>query len=238
MDPAEPLVFDYVPGSGAMANILKFASQFDYKVVVKPLKGTGGGLVSRAHSPKELEAAVYKVWMKDYGVAISPLLDIRDEIRVVVFDGSARLVYRKVRLSIKGDGLNSLKELFVSAMETSSVSSCKYIAEGIGRFTVKELNTVPEAGSDIPVEWRHNLGLGATAQIVDHPAAVAIALAAAKTLGMRFCSVDVVQLEDDSLHVLEVNAGVMMDSFLTSSDENRNLAKQIYTDVLKQCLNS
>jgi hypothetical protein len=175
--------------------------------------------------------------MKDYGVAISPLLDIRDEIRVVVFDGSARLVYRKLRLSLRGNGHSSVKELVIAALDISDASTCKYIAEGMSKFTVKELKSVPAAGSCIPIEWRHNLGLGATAEIIDHPTAVSIGLAAAEALSMRFCSVDIVQLEDDSLHVLEVNAGVMMDSFLSSSDENRKIAKQIYTDVLKQCLN-
>ena len=238
LNPADELVFSYVPRSGTMSNILKFAEQYGYKVVVKPLKGTGGICVFKACSPKEVEAAVYKVWSRDYGVAVSPLLDIVAEIRVIVYNQHHRLVYRKNRIAVTGDGQQAVKDLLVEAMRTSSDGMAKNYAQALANLTLKDLADVPVVNQRVPIEWRHNLGLGASPEIIDHEAAAAIAVSAAKVLGMKFCSVDVIQVADDSLQVLEVNAGVMMDSFLSSSEENRKIAKKIYTDVILDGLNS
>jgi glutathione synthase/RimK-type ligase-like ATP-grasp enzyme len=221
-----------------MSNILKFAEQYSYKVVVKPLKGTGGICVFKTCSPKEVEAAVYKVWSRDYGVAVSPLLDIVAEIRVIVYNGQHRLVYRKNRIILTGDGQRTVKELLVEAIKTSSDDLVKHYAQALAKLTPNDLADIPQENQQVPIEWRHNLGLGASPEIIDHQAAAAIAVLAANVLGMKFCSVDVIQLADDSLQVLEVNAGVMMDSFLSSSDEYRNIARKIYTDVILDGLNS
>jgi glutathione synthase/RimK-type ligase-like ATP-grasp enzyme len=75
------------------------------------------------------------------------------------------------------------------------------------------LASVPPAGVKFLLNWRHNLGQGAVATMVEpdaSPAAHDLALAAAKAVGLRFGSVDVLVAAAGPT-VLEINAGVMME---------------------------
>jgi glutathione synthase/RimK-type ligase-like ATP-grasp enzyme len=82
-----------------------------------------------------------------------------------------------------------------------------------------------------PGEWRHNLGKGGRAvDVADderREAMAAFAVDAMAALGLRFGSVDMVDVSGD-LFVLEVNAGVMMEHYGRSSDERRRLVEGIY----------
>ena len=219
-----------------MTAIRSYAESCGFPLVVKPLKGTGGNLVCRATNMRELEAAVLKVWQVDYGVAVSPFAEISDEIRVVVLLGEARLVYRKRRPSVVGDGISTVQELI--ARELVQSQHPRGLCEAASSMTLKFLRSVPDKGESVLLEWRHNLGLGAVAEQIHSPAAVEVALAAAEALNMKFCSVDVVRLRDDSMAVLEINSGVMMDAFMESSSENRSCAREIYASALRYSLGS
>jgi hypothetical protein len=192
-------------------------------------------MVSHARSQKDVEAAVLNAWSRDYGVAVCPYYKIEDEIRVVILTGSVRLSYRKKRLSLQGDGKRSVEELLREQISTNSRKSRSY-AKALSSMTVEQLQSVPAIDEEFPVEWRHNLGLGACAEIVDSQEAAILGIRAAKALNMQFCSVDVAKLKDGTFAVLEVNSGVMMDSFICSSAVNRAIAKDIYTQVIKLSL--
>ena len=234
MNPNEPLVSGYIPKGGSMIALLEYCRQFDYQVVVKPLKGTGGNSVFKATSPRDIECAIFEVWKKDYGAVVSPFLDIKDEIRVVVLLGKSHVIYKKKRQCVTGDGKRSLKDLLWGSM--SKCSDPRPIAKFLSELSTKELMVIPAANAEIPIEWRHNLGLGAKAERVFNWEAVELALQAAKAVNRKFCSVDIVELPDGSLAVLEINSGVMMDSFIASSDENRLTAKEIYRLAILESL--
>jgi glutathione synthase/RimK-type ligase-like ATP-grasp enzyme len=80
-------------------------------------------------------------------------------------------------------------------------------------------------------EWRHNLGLGGRAVDVDDDARSAVlaglAVRAMEAIGLRFGSVDVVEVAGASF-VLEINAGVMMEHYGRSSEERRARVDEIY----------
>lgn len=234
MSPNEPLVSGYVPKTGSITPLLEYSRQFDYKVVIKPLKGTGGNSVLKVATPRDIESAVLEVWKRDYGVVVSPYVEIVDEIRVVVLLGKGHVVYSKRRQCVTGDGKRNMKDLLWGSM--SKCSDPRPIAKRLAELSTKELSFVPSANSQIPIEWRHNLGLGAKAEKVVNPEAVEVALEAARAVNMKFCSVDIVELPDGTLSVLEINSGVMMDSFIASSDENRLTAKEIYRSAILESL--
>jgi glutathione synthase/RimK-type ligase-like ATP-grasp enzyme len=80
-------------------------------------------------------------------------------------------------------------------------------------------------------EWRHNLGLGGRAVDVDDDARSAVlaglAVRAMEAIGLRFGSVDVVEVAGASF-VLEINAGVMMERYGRSSEARRTRVDEIY----------
>ena len=64
-------------------------------------------------------------------------------------------------------------------------------------------------------DWRHNLDLGARPVLLPpgttREACVALAIRAARAIGIRFASVDIVRVADE-WKVLEINSGVMMET--------------------------
>jgi glutathione synthase/RimK-type ligase-like ATP-grasp enzyme len=131
-------------------------------LVIKPNEGTSGRSVFRVANAIELDAAVTEIFSSHLSLAISPYVEIADEIRVILLDDVPRVVYRKQR------------------------------------------------GSD----WRHNLEFGAQPVLLEQgdarDACVALAIRAARAIGIRFASVDIVRVGAE-WRVLEINSGVMME---------------------------
>ncbi|MBR4768153.1 MAG: hypothetical protein IK088_04160 [Lachnospiraceae bacterium] len=103
----------------------------------------------------------------------------------------------------------------------------------------KERESVTENGVKRYVNWKHNLGQGATGVVVtDRTVLKALYRLAKRTvsvLGARFASVDIIDTED-GLKVLEVNSGVMLEHFAGQDDECYRLAKNAYHQAVKAIL--
>ena len=77
-----------------------------------------------------------------------------------------------------------------------------------------DISRKPASGEEVPINWRHNLGQGAEAQLIDecdttYKPITTLALMAANVLGIALASVDVVSTHQ-GLRVLEINSGIMM----------------------------
>lgn len=59
-----------------------------------------------------------------------------------------------------------------------------------------------------------------------------LALATARALNLRFCSVDFIQLPSGKIHIIEVNSGVMLKFYLEAHPDDYNLIKNIYRDAI------
>jgi len=231
LNPNEPLVSGLIAASGSVSKILEFASKFKYRVVLKPVCGTGGNGVTRANNCKEVERAILCLFPKFHAIVVSPFIDIRREIRVVVLYQQVRLVYEKNRPCIVGDGESSVSVL-ISKQLTSRVTSLNPPVD-------LDLGRIPLRGEQVAVEWRHNLGHGATPVLITDPdqSICDLAIEAVNALKMRFCSVDIIETDNGEFIVLEVNSGVMMDSFISSQDSRyRDIARSIYTDAILSSL--
>ena len=132
-------------------------------IVVKPNEGTSGRFVFRVTSEAELARATDEIFSSHLALAISPFLAIEQEVRVILLDDVALVVYSKQRVS----------------------------------------------------DWRHNLDFGARPVLLEagdaRDACIGIAARAAKSIGIRFASVDIVRAEG-AWKVLEINSGVMMET--------------------------
>jgi glutathione synthase/RimK-type ligase-like ATP-grasp enzyme len=105
-----------------------------------------------------------------------------------------------------------------------------------------ELAKILPKGERRVLNWRHNLGQGASARVIDPKHARAtpawnIAHQATQALGLRFGSVDVVQIAGPTStqpdwRILEVNSGVMMEFLARTLPQGPALARAIYTKAL------
>jgi glutathione synthase/RimK-type ligase-like ATP-grasp enzyme len=230
-----PRYLDFVATDGNWPGLLQAFADFGGDVVVKDNEGTGGMEVFRARSQRELEQRVHQLMLISRGIAVAPYLHLAREMRFVVLDGEALLTYTKERQSVTGDGKRTVRALIAEALLAGRIT------RGIGDYDNPDrpLDSVPGPGTTVPLQWRHNLGLGARPGIVDvdakeHAEALELARRAMAALGLTFGSVDVVTTPE-GLRVMEVNAGVMLE-VAASGETGAELADRIYHRVLDRIL--
>lgn len=198
------------------------------KIVVKPNSGTGGAGLRTVTDEAELEKAVNEIFSQTSTLCISPYYEIEDEFRVIMLDGTPKLVFRKVRPYVVGNGTDNVAIL--CAKQNKKVD----LSLGI------DMSYVPKDGEKLEIGWKHNLGQGSAPEVISqgekYEHITSFAKKAISVLGGRFASVDVVSI-DGKLYVLEINSGVMMDNFANTNAENFNIAKSIYTEAIFKYFN-
>jgi predicted ATP-grasp superfamily ATP-dependent carboligase len=208
-----PEMNQYVSRPGSWEAMLRLLAANPQGLVVKPNEGTTGESVFLVKTKPALELAVSRIFASHLSLAISPYVNIEDEVRVVLLDGEAIVVYGKNRPSIVGDGQHSLLELALAAIPAARRSTV--LPGVIADLDQAELDFVVPAGQRRVLNWRHNLDAGAQPTLLNEgkvrDACVEIAVRAAKAIDISFASIDVVEV-DGAWQVLEINSGVMMEA--------------------------
>lgn len=208
-----PRLNEYVAASGTWEAMLDLLAQHPNGLVIKPNEGTSGKSVFRAASKATLELSTTRIFSSNLSVAIAPYVDIDDEVRVALVDDVPAVVYCKNRPTVTGDGKRSLLELALAALPAERRSTV--LPGMIGDLEKSELDAIVPSGQRRVLNWRHNLESGATPVLLDHgparEACVTLAVKAARAIGIRFASIDVVSV-DGRWQILEINSGVMMES--------------------------
>jgi hypothetical protein len=237
-----PKLYKYIPQSGswkAMLELLEGSPKgldgHSKGIVVKPNEGTGGNSVFKVSKAPELEIAVHEIFSSNTSLAISPYLEIEEEVRVILIDYRPIVVYSKSRPSIVGDGKRSLLELAVAATPARQLST---VLPGlVDDLDKAALDAIPSAGQLCVLNWRHNLGAGAQPVLLEQgatrEACVQIATEAAKAINMKFGSIDVVRV-DGCWRILEINSGVMMEALSRLHPDLVDLAYGAALDKLFQ----
>jgi glutathione synthase/RimK-type ligase-like ATP-grasp enzyme len=217
-------------GKRSWAEILGLSQKYPDGLVVKPNEGTSGKLVFHATTAPALELAVARVFAAAPSLCISPYLDIKDEVRVVLIDDNPAVVYSKQRATVTGDGKRSLRELALAGLPADQGSAV--LASMIETFGKAELDAIVPHGKQRLLNWRHNLDAGARPVLLDHgevrDACVRLAASAARAIGIRFASVDAVRVGSE-WKILEVNSGVMMEAL---GRAHPDLVHAIYSTAL------
>jgi glutathione synthase/RimK-type ligase-like ATP-grasp enzyme len=208
-----PRLNEYVAATGSWEAMLDLLELHPDGLVVKPNDGTSGKSVFRVSSKPSLELAAMKIFSANLSLAIAPYVAIDDEVRVVLVDEAPAVVYSKSRPAVTGDGKRSLLELALSALPLERRSAV--LPGMIADLDKAELDAIVPSGQRRVLNWRHNLDSGAAPVLLEEgdtrEACVALAVKAARAIGIRFASIDVVSV-GGRWQVLEVNSGVMMEA--------------------------
>jgi glutathione synthase/RimK-type ligase-like ATP-grasp enzyme len=226
---ASPGEQKFVGKTGCWSSLIRFLEEKG-TLVIKPNDGTGGDRVFKVSSAYELETAVHTIYERSGYISASPFYDIENEYRTIMLDGDARLVYVKRRPHLTGDGVSTVAELIVRHLtEQESISTSDVTIPG-------RADRIPAKGEQILLGWKHNLGLGARAELLeDGPLKKdieTIVAEVARCLGVRFASIDIAET-GEGLKVLEINSGVMMENFAGQDAKSREIAKSIYRDAIR-----
>ncbi len=238
----------FVPHHGTWEAILRAWRAWNQDVVVKDNTGTGGRGVYHCRSIVELERAVYSLFARQDSLAISPFVDVKHEYRFVMLDHACELAYEKVRATVTGDGESSTLALATKQAALTG-DALSQLLENLTDSERTALASVPARGATHVLNWRHNLGQGATARVLDCARvgsgsgahlensaisrALTLAQRAALALNLSFGSVDIIADGKGEYAVLEVNSGVMMEFLAQTLPEGPAIAKDIYTKAIR-----
>ena len=208
-----PEMNEYVSPQLSWQAMLALLRENSDGIVVKPNEGTSGESVFKVTTEPDLELAVHRIFSSSLALAISPCVEIENEVRVVLLDRHPVVVYGKNRPAVTGDGRHSLLELALAATPVERRSTV--LPDMLGDHDRAALDAIVPAGQRRVLNWRHNLDSGAQAELLQEGklrnACVDIAVQAATAIGIRFGSIDVVQV-GGGLKILEINSGVMMEA--------------------------
>jgi glutathione synthase/RimK-type ligase-like ATP-grasp enzyme len=94
-----PKLGKYAPAGGAREAMLGLLQAHPYGLVAKPNEGTSGRFVFKVTNEADLDHAMGEIFASHLGLAISPFVEIEEEVRVILLDGEPRVVYSKERIS-------------------------------------------------------------------------------------------------------------------------------------------
>jgi glutathione synthase/RimK-type ligase-like ATP-grasp enzyme len=94
-----PKLAKYAPASGAREAMLCLLRAHPHGLVAKPNEGTSGRFVFKVTSEAELDLATREIFASHLTLAISPFVEIEEEVRVILLDGDPSVVYSKERIS-------------------------------------------------------------------------------------------------------------------------------------------
>ena len=196
------------------------------KVVIKPNNSFEGNSVFLCHSSRDIEKNLYRAFQKHKYLVASPYINIKNEYRVVFLDGVCKLIYKKIIAFVEGDGKSSV----ISLLKMNNLS--KFIASFEDPFYV------PSEGEKLYTEWKHNLSLGATPELIYSDTTkerlCILAKDAGAAIGCRFASIDIVEDVDNNFMVLEINSGVAMDQFIDKFENGSEISYQIYKSAIEK----
>lgn len=199
------------------------------RVVIKPNFGSKGEHITFCENWGDLQRVLPQYLFVHREVNLSRRVEVINEYRCVVLDGTVQLVYLKKRPWIIGDGYSPL----LSLLAQSQYKLVRLKAE-----LAERIYNIPQKGQAIILSHQDNLSSDAQPEVINGGHVLfeelrKMSLEAASVLELRFCSVDVVLDQKGMLFVMEVNSGIMFDNFISSSSSNKKEVMRIFLHALE-----
>ncbi len=228
------------------------AEEIGLPVVCKPQDGNQGkGVTVNITSREQLDIA-FKAAAEIGDVMVEKYLPGND-FRLLVVGDKLVAAARRDPPHVIGDGVHTVRELVdkVNADprrgegHATSLTKIRFDDIAIARLDVQGLkpDSVPEKGRRVILRNNANLSTGGTATDVTddvHPEVAARAIAAAQTIGLEICGVDVLcesvhkPLEDQNGGIVEVNAAPGLRMHLSPSyGKGRNVGEAMVANLYK-----
>lgn len=157
-----------------------------------------------------------------------PFYNIENEYRVIFLNGKSLLLYAKERPYIVGNGKDTLATLVIA----------KYKEQGLSYLNdlLEKLELIVPKGEKVVMSWKHNLGNGANAIIIEDESLKAklaeFVKLAADALDIKFASIDIV-VSNGTYYIMEVNSGIMIENFAAQQPNARYNYYEITKDIYR-----
>jgi len=216
-----------------------------YPTYVKPVDGSQGAGVYKVHDAGELALAFQEYEQKQVRVAVvEEPIDMPD-YRLVVLDGELISAYRRVPLSVTGDGRRTIYELLTGLQST-------YLAAGrntqidphdarIAAYLQRKgmsLRSIPQDSTIMALMDISNLSAGGTSEDITDTIPerwVNMAAYITSNFNLRLGGLDLAcsDIMDETANhsVLEVNSSPGLNHYAASGADQQRLVDRLYTRV-------
>lgn len=212
--------------------VLNYFLNHDNKLVIKGNMGTSGEEVFKVNNQIDLFNIIDILLQSQFSISLCPFYDIKNEYRVIVFNGKPRVIYGKMKPMVIGDGIKNLYEL---AIEYNEIYKKR-------QELLENPDYIPKLNEEVELNFQFNLSRGAK-MFTDIPAdfkkeLMDLAIKVTTMLNITFASVDIIKTKDNKLLIMEANSGVMMDNFIRFNGAlGYSKAYNLYKDAIKLMFN-
>ena len=224
-----------------------YAQKIGLPVVVKPNSGSQGTGVAVVATKQEFYQAVRTIFKNDRIVLVQKFVAGND-YRLVVLDNKVISAYKRLPLSVIGNGALTIKSLlekkerqFIRAKRDTRIDYDDPRMHAKLRRQKLSLNSIPAVGEQVFLLDNANLSTGGDAVDVTqdvHPAFRKLAVALTRDMGLRLCGVDLMVAGDivdepGKYWILEINAAPGLDHYARTGAAQAQIVEDLYCKVLK-----
>ena len=223
-----------------------YAKKLGFPVVAKPNDQSQGRDVFLVYSTKELRRAIRSIF-RTGRIALIQSFIRGEDYRLVVLDNKVISAYKRIPLSVVGDGRSSISELLRKKQRAFIVEGrdTKLRIDPRMRPKLKRqglsLRSVLAKGERIELLDNANLSTGGDAVDVTgnvHASLKKIAVNVTKDMGLRLCGVDLlvvgsIDKKPKEYRILEINAAPGLDHYAQSGKTQEKIVEKLYLEVLK-----
>lgn len=168
---------------------------------------------------------------KDINFIVNPFYEILTEFRIVILNNKIELIYKKQRREVIGDGKTTLINLINQDIKFNPFLVKNCLIDQLS------LDTVLKKGEKICYSWKDNLAIGAIPCLeIDNKDKRLISKIVNNIIsnieGLNFASIDIIKTQNNDFKVIEINSGVMFDSFIQYGTKNYEIAYNIFEKAI------
>lgn len=219
---------DYAKGCNTYEYVKEYFEKNNKHIVIKPNNGTCGKNVFNITNVNEIDSVLDKIFAKNFSISICPFYTIKNEYRIIMLDGESKLVYKKYRPIVIGDGNKNIRQLLIEF-------NSQYFKD-LKKLENIEYDKVLSNNESYEYNWKFNLSQGAIAKKVLEDnfkdKLTDLAKKVSNEINLRFGSIDIIETTDNELYVLEVNSGVMIENYVKLNLEDYIEVKNIYKEAI------
>lgn len=213
----------YAKNCHTKEDVMKCFNNLNRDVVVKINNGSEGKDVYHIKDKNELNKVMDHLFMKNYSISICPYYNVINEYRLVVLNNEVKLIYKKIKPRVIGDGIKSVNDLLKEFNPYY--------------FKDKDIsNDILPYNKEYLYDWKFNLSRGSicSVDIEDRTKKICfdVALDVVSKTGISFATIDIIELSNSEFFVLEVNSGVTISKCINFIPSGYKIAKEIYKEAV------
>ncbi len=225
----------------------EYAKSLGWPVIVKPNDGSLGVGVALVHNKRQFYTSLREIF-KRYRRALVQKPFYGHDYRLVVLGDEFITAYQRIPLSIQGDGRSTIRDLTLAKIEKLRLQDRHVSLDVEDKRIIHKLRRqgfeysyIPEHDQQIFLLDNANLSAGGDSEDVSdlmHPRYKELAVEITKTMGLKFCGVDLliagdISEEPNEWCVLEVNGSPGLNHFMQSGPEQMAVVERLYTKALR-----